>query len=269
MPSRTLILLLIPFLSLFLSTVSIASENQVLPPPNAPIQPAPQSSHSLKEMVFIQGSEFTAGADAEVGFRECAKFYKDCQLDWFMDETPHQETVKSFFIDRHEVTQAEFEKVMETNPSKSKGGNLPVDSVTWDEANQYCQKLGKRLPTEWEWEYAAMGGRPALYPWGDEVEPGKANFCDLNCEFGWKADQFNDGYKMSSPVGTYPSNGYGLYDMAGNVWEWTSSDKADSDGKKMIRGGSWDHAPGAMRPALRYERASGIRYHDNGFRCVQ
>jgi formylglycine-generating enzyme required for sulfatase activity len=265
---RILILLLMPFLLIFFSTFSIASANQPLSTLDEPTKSEPQSSHSQEGMVSIQGGEFTAGAVPEIGFRECARFYKDCKLDWFTDETPHTETVNSFFIDRNEVTQAEFERVMGSNPSKSKGDNLPVDSVTWDEAKAYCQKLGKRLPTEWEWEYAAMGGRLALYPWGNEVESGKANFCDLNCEFGWKADQFNDGYKMSSPIGTYPPNDYGLYDMAGNVWEWTSSNSADSDEKKVIRGGSWDHAPGAMRSALRYERASGIRYQDNGFRCV-
>ncbi len=234
-----------------------------------PKQPLDTTNLTKEGMILIQSGEFTAGANPEIGMRECAKFYNDCKMDWFTDETPHKEMVNSFFIDRYEVAQNEFEKLMGKNPSKSRGETLPVDSVTWDEANAYCQKLGKRLPTEWEWEYAARGGQLTIYPWGDEIEHGKANFCDHNCGFGWKADKFNDGYKMSSPKGNYPPNGYGLYDMAGNVWEWTSSTIANSDDKKVIRGGSWDHAPGAMRSALRYERASGIRYHDNGFRCVQ
>ncbi len=262
-------LIFVPILIIFITTSSFSSENKPFKTTNELEQSKHKPHQTEKGMVWIRGGEFTAGADPKVGYTECAKFYNDCKLDWFTDETPHQEKVDSFFMDQNEVIQSEYEKVIGANPSKNKGANLPVDNVTWGEADAYCKKKGKRLPTEWEWEYAALGGQSTLYPWGNQVEPGKANFCDHNCSCSWKADQFDDGYAKSSPVGEYPPNGYWLYDIAGNVWEWTTSVTVDSDGKKMVRGGSWDHAPGAMRPALRYQRPATIRYHDNGFRCAK
>ena len=177
-------------------------------------------------------------------------------------------SVRTFSMDKYEVTQKEYEKVMGNNPSEFKGSNLPVEQVTWYEAKDYCKKVGKRLPTEWEWEKAAKGGRNSIYPWGDEFESGKANICDVNCEHDWKSSEFDDGYKTTSPVGSYPPNGYGLYDMAGNVWEWTSSDW-DKEGKyKVLRGGSWDGNPYNTRSANRYNNGPGLRI-GFGFRCAQ
>ena len=80
--------------------------------------------------------------------------------------------------------------------------------------------MGKRLPTEAEWEKAARGKTVTKYYWGNEMESGKANFCDANCLYDWKAEQFNDGYVNTAPVGSYAPNEYGLYDLMGNVWEW-------------------------------------------------
>ena len=148
------IILLIPLFIIFFATVSVSSENTALNTAKERVQSKPELSGAHKGMVWIQGGEFTAGADPAVGLKECAKFYKDCKKDWFTDETPHQEKVDSFYMDAYEVIQSDFEKVMSANPSKYKGANLPVDSVTWDEADTYCKKRGKRLPTEWEWEYA-------------------------------------------------------------------------------------------------------------------
>jgi formylglycine-generating enzyme required for sulfatase activity len=185
-------------------------------------------------------------------------------------------------MDKYEVTQIEFEKVMGKNPSKYKGDNLPVERVLWNEAQKYCERVGKRLPTEAEWEKAAKGGKNTLYPWGNEVVSGMANFCDVNCKAYFKAKQFDDGFKGTAPVGSYPPNGYGLHDMAGNVWEWVSdwidknyyksaprkNPKGPPKGmKKVLRGGSWGNNASAMRSSTR-SWAHNNRVSRRGFRCA-
>jgi formylglycine-generating enzyme required for sulfatase activity len=116
-----------------------------------------------------------------------------------------------FYIDKYEVTQSNFESVMGYNPAyykgKKCGGQCPVESMTWKEANSYCSAVGKRLPTEAEWEYAAKGGTTTRHYWGDEI--------DVN--YLWYKD---DSGKRPKPVGQKLPNAYGLFDMEGNVFEY-------------------------------------------------
>jgi formylglycine-generating enzyme required for sulfatase activity len=205
-------------------------------------------------MVRIVGNAYRAGADPDQGYAECKKYYSGtCNRDWYTDETAHQETVRSFDIDKYEVTQADYERVMGDNPSGFKGANLPVEQVTWHEARAYCEKVGKRLPTEWEWEYAARAGSTTLYYWGDEYDE----------TYAWSNK--NSG-KTTHPVGQKKPNAFGLYDMAGNVFEWTGSDDASD---KVLRGGSWFSDPFFMRSADRVRYAPTDRFHNVGFRCAQ
>ena len=174
-----------------------------------------------EDMILIPAGDFTAGMDPDTGYQECLKHAKSCEPEWYRHEAPvHEVWVDAFYMDKYEVTQEKYERIIGKNPSRYKGANLPVEKVNWPEANEYCEKVGKRLPTEAEWEKAARGKVDTIYPWGNEVESNKANFCDVNCKNYAKAHQFDDGYKATAPVGSYPPNGYGLYDMAGNVWEW-------------------------------------------------
>ncbi|MBI4384770.1 MAG: SUMF1/EgtB/PvdO family nonheme iron enzyme [Nitrospinae bacterium] len=204
-----------------------------LEPPKAEPKPSPGPAG----MVTIPGGTFYAGLQGE-------KDNPVLELD-----------IGTFKMDKYEVTQAEFERVMGNNPSHFKGGNLPAESVTWHGAEAYCKKVGKRLPTEWEWEKAARGGTTTKYHWGDE----------LDNTYGWWSGN-SDG--TTHPVGEKKPNQYGLYDMVGNVWEWTVSDYGEY-GNIVIRGGSWDSVPYSARPAFRGNNRPSEHVNFIGFRCAQ
>ena len=167
-------------------------------------------------------------------------------------DAPKKMTLKAFYMDQYEVTQKEFQAVMGNNPSNMKGPDRPVESVTWFEAQKYCNKRGKHLPTEWEWEKAARAGAATKFFWGDQAMPGYTTFLGI-----WK-----DGHHA---VGSFKPNAYGLYDMAGNVWEWTAT---DDGGQKVMRGGSWYNGAHNQRHANRITNPPDRRNADMGFRCA-
>ena len=169
-----------------------------------------------------------------------------------------------FSIGVHEVTQSQYESVMGANPSYFKGANNPVEQVTWDDAVAFCAKLSSlpaevaagrvyRLPTEAEWEYACRAGTTTAYSFGDNEK-------DLE-KYAWFG--VNSG-STTHGVGEKLPNGWGLYDMHGNVWEWCS----DADGSaRVLRGGGWrDVAAGC--PANRYTHEPTYRGHYIGFRLA-
>ena len=190
-----------------------------------------------------------------------------------MMSIPASDTIKPFWMDATEVTVGQFKKFMAEARHLSPRGDLwgkinkysPTDNhpmiyVSWSDATAYAAWAGKRLPTETEWEFAARGGlRGKVYPWGDQ-EP--------------SASRANYGNKVGKPtaVSSYPANGYGLHDMAGNVWEWCA-DWYDSDrDSKVLRGGSWLSKTllyaDSLRVASRRDDNSLNKYDNLGFRCV-
>ena len=170
---------------------------------------------------------------------------------------------KDFEMGKYEVTQAQWRAVMGSNPSffKDCGDNCPVETVTWDNVQQYLTKLnlmsGKqyRSPTESEWKYACDGGENHSYCGGDDLDG-----------LGWFGD--NSGEK-THPVGQKRPNGYGLYDMSGNVWEWMQDCVDDKCSERVPRGGSWNNSLGITRDASGhwYSAARVVAYV--GFRVVR
>ena len=218
------------------------------------------------------------------------------------DERPvHKACVSSFKMGKYEVRQKFFQTIMGYNPSQYVGGDMPVDTVSWEGARNYCKKMGLRLPTEAEWEYAIRGGTQGEYYWGDNITGKEANFCDSTCDLNNREPNLTDGFKNSAPVGSFPPNAFGLYDMAGNVSEWVLDWMAinenyylmgpikDPQGprpeldtcsgvdcvgafsitQKVYRGGAWNQGVSSMRSANRKNAHFQLKADGAGFRCAE
>lgn len=213
-------------------------------------------------MVAVKGGTFTMGATSEQG------------SDAWEDEKPaHEVTLSDYYIGQTEVTQALWEAVMGSNPSDSRGDNLPVEQVSWNDCQEFIRKLnqltGKQfhLPTEAEWEYAARGGRKSRgykYAGGNDI--------------GLVARCYDNGIGIH-PVGTKQANELGIYDMSGNVWEWcsdwyrnyTSSSQSDPQGpssgsRRVYRGGCCYNVARLCRVSIRNYNTPNYRGGDLGLR---
>ncbi|NIW07246.1 MAG: SUMF1/EgtB/PvdO family nonheme iron enzyme [Nitrospinaceae bacterium] len=248
---------------------------------------APPMAPPPKAMVLIPGGAYQAGSDPGQAYHMCQRAHpNNCRLRWFIDEKPSRSIfIDAFQMDRYEVTQHDFQQVMGFNPSEFKGSGLPVERVTWEEARQFCRKVGKRLPTEAEWERAARGDAKTAFPWGNRMATQRANICDRHCPKRWRETSINDGFATTAPVGSYPPNAFGLYDMVGNVYEWVADGyskdiystrpsknprgPAGGASKKVIRGGSWINFSVGARPADRTEADPDERMDFTGFRCAR
>jgi formylglycine-generating enzyme required for sulfatase activity len=216
-------------------------------------------------MISVPGGTFTMGCTGEqVG---------DC-YGW--EKPAHQVTVSSFSIGKYEVTQAQWVAVMGSNPSKFQGDNLPVETVSWVDVQEFIRKLnaktGKnyRLPTEAEWEYAARGGAQSMgykYSGSNTVD-----------DVAWYDD--NSG-SSTHTVGTKQPNELGIYDMSGNVYEWcsdwygdyssssqTNPTGASSGSARVGRGGGWDFFAQYVRVPFRLNNAPDFRRSNIGFRLA-
>lgn len=214
----------------------------------------------VKGMVFINGKCFQMGDIYDEGDR---------------DEKPvHEICVGDYYIDIHEVTQRAYKETMGANPSGFKGKDLPVEKVKWQNAVDFCEKVGKRLPTEAEWEYAARSGGEKQRWAGTSDEQSLG-------EYAWFRSN-TDG--KTHAVGKKKPNRLGIFDMSGNVWEWvsdwygeryyTKSQKnnpagPDDGGSRVLRGGSWTNAAKNIRASNRLRHSPVYRNYDSGFRCAK
>lgn len=286
--------------------------------------------------VHVPAGEFLMGSTPQQvkdAGELCKKYNPDCNVDWFTNElTQTTISTAAYWIGKTEITNAQFKRFIEdggysndaywteagvkwrnenkvTQPNcwenkDFNSGNQPVVCVSWYEALAYTEWLSQktgltvRLPNEAEWEKAARGTKGQTYPWGNDFDGTRLNYCDKRCNevyttMTWADVTVTDGYANAAPVGSFPSGAspYGALDMAGNVWEWNSTlwgkylSKPDfnypydaKDGRedvsvgnsvyRVLRGGAWYNAPINARGAGRSRFGADYRFNDFGFRVV-
>ncbi len=238
--------------------ISVDASAVVVEPPKPPSGPRPgeERTNPLDGLTYVRipPDTFTMG---------CSPDDKECDTG---EKPAHPVTIsKGFWLGKSEVTQAAYEKVTGTNPSNFRSANRPVEQVSWTEADAYCKKAGRRLPTEAEWEYAARSGSTA------------ARDGDLD-QVAWYS---GNSQATTHDVMTKGKNAFGLHDMLGNVWEWVADwsgpysaaaatdprGALSSDGK-VVRGGSWYIHPQLVRASTRYGYGVSYRNYNFGFRCA-
>ena len=240
-------------------------------------------------MVLLSGETFEMGSEEGI----------------YDDEEPlHEVSVSSFWLARYPITQAQWRGVavlpqvnheLEADPSHFKGDNRPVESVSWFDAVEFCARLSNhtgrdyRLPTEAEWEYACRAGTTTPFHFGETITAGLANY---NATVTFGSGPKGEYREQTTNVGSFPANGFGLYDMHGNVWEWcldhwhdnyegaptdgsawidpdeSNEESSDESKNRVLRGGSWDNNPEFCRSAIRNYDTPDDRNYDNGFRVV-
>ncbi|NET51785.1 MAG: SUMF1/EgtB/PvdO family nonheme iron enzyme, partial [Merismopedia sp. SIO2A8] len=248
------------------------------------------------EMISIPGGKFLMGTQDQ----EIERLVQTFGWDGFKRERPqHEVTVKPFFMGKYPITQkqwrviASFPKVtrdLKSNPSRFKGDERPVERVSWYDAEEFCQRLSKytgrqyRLPSEAEWEYACRGLTKTPFHYGETITDSLANY---DASRTYALEPKGEYREETTPVGSFPPNAFGLYDMHGNVWEWCADDwhenydGASTDGRawtggtssnsnKVLRGGSWSNDPDVCRCASRNLNDIGRGEFINiiGFRVV-
>ncbi len=235
------------------------------------------------DMVSIRGGKFLMGSPEN-------------ELERDESESPqHNVTIQSFFMGKFPVTQAQwaavaaFDKVnidLNPDPSNFKGANRPIESVSWDDAVEFCVRLSKktgksyRLPSEAEWEYACRAGTTTPFYFGNTITTDLANY-DGNSTYG--AAPKGKYRQETTEVGEFPANPFGLFDMCGNAWEWCQDEwhgnynQAPNNGSawfdgineyRLLRGGSWIDNAGYCRSMARHGRAYAYSYLNVGFRLV-
>ncbi|MHC6201746.1 formylglycine-generating enzyme family protein [Breznakiellaceae bacterium SP9] len=250
-----------------------------------------RNSALMADLVRIQGGAFTMGSPANEAER------------WDWEGPQHKVTLSSFSMSKTEVTQKDYQALMGKNPSSFTGDTLPVESVSWYDAVEYCNARsrkegltpaytisgtnvswnqnanGYRLPTEAEWEYACRAGTTTPFSTGSNISTAQANY---NGNYPYNGNSKGTYREATTAVGSFAPNSWGLYDMHGNVWEWcwdwydaySSGDQTDplgaaSGSSRVWRGGGWGYYAADLRSANRVgdvpTRCSGYL----GFRLVR
>ena len=256
----------------------VADGNKHQETPRDDPEPGKPFTNSIgMKLVYIPPGEFMMGSPSK-------------ELQRGSDEGPqHQVKITSgFYMGTTEVTQFQYEQIMNKNPSHFKGQNNPVEMVSWYDVVEFCKKLSEkegktyRLPTEAEWEYACRAGTTTPFYTGETISTDQANY-DGNYFYGNGAKGVCR--KRTIDVGSFPPNAFGLYDMHGNVKEWcqdwydgnyySTSPTTDPQGPfpgfdrmRVIRGGSWCNVPWGCRSADRVQGKPVDRGSSGGFRIL-
>ena len=298
------------------TVASTARQTVEISPQQPQTPPATMVGNDGAEMILVPAGEFIMGSDAD----EIARLAIKQEL--VEDEMPrHRVSLDTFYIDKYEVTNAHFQQFVHATGYRTQaeredwgwadtgdawgkvngahwraplgpGSNIagleqhPVIQVSQEDAKAYCAWAGKHLPTEAEWEKAARGTDGRIYPWGDQFDGTRLNFCDAHCQRSWQDQASNDGYRYTAPVGHYAGDQspYGAYDMAGNVREWvadwydesyykhspTRNPPGPASGEQaVLRGGGWVNTARNVRVPFRSRLEPAQRYGYVGFRCAK
>ncbi|NEP24834.1 formylglycine-generating enzyme family protein [Moorena sp. SIO3I6] len=238
------------------------------------------------DMVYIPKRSFLMGS------LESEKYSHDSE------RPQHQVSVQPFFLGKYQVTQAQWREVaklpkierdLKPDPSRFKGKNRPVEQVDWFDAVEFCVRLSEytgtkyRLPSEAEWEYACRAGTTTPFHYGQTITSQLANY---NASHTYAEEAKGVHRRETTEVGRFPPNGFGLYDMHGNVWEWCADpsnhnyegapidgsiwNNYDNHNYYILRGGSWDDVPRDCRSAFRlFYIASNVIKTNVGFRVAR
>lgn len=277
-------------------------------PTHAPtVRPSPSQGETRTRpidgmvILYVPGGSFQMGStepEVDEAIILCTQHYNICNRWYYMREHPqHSVSLAGFWLDQTEVTNAQYRRCVEAGmceePATCKKGTPtyadpdksehPVVCVSWQDAQAYCQWAGARMPTEAEWEYAARGEQRRIFPWGDQFDGARLNYCDVNCTAAHADTRYDDGFVQTSPVGSYPTGASwtGALGMGGNVSEWVSdwlepytpeaasnpSDPPEGN-EKLLKGCSWFGHPTYCRGATRPSVDPGTRFDYLGFRCA-
>ena len=215
------------------------------------------------------------------------------------DERPqHEVTIEEFWLGQFPITQAQYEAVVGSNPATFRlGANHPVETINWHAAVAFCQRLTEltelefRLPSEAEWEYACRAGTTTLFHFGPTITTDLANYRGTDWDYGGQliSGSYGPGPKcvfreQTTPVGQFPPNAFGLYDMHGSVWEWCADHyhdtyegapldntpwlSSDERSSRLLRGGAWASPPQSCRSTYRLTYSPDNRLNLIGFRVV-
>lgn len=251
-----------------------ASSAPEVTPPNAP---SPGGAPPLRTRVNRADGQIYVRLPAGEFLMGCSQGDPDCDDD---ERPVHLVKIdRPFWIGRTEVTIAQYLKGTGVQPPAPDDAALPVTEISWHDARAYCGKVGGRLPTEAEWEYAARAGTHTHYFWGDKADAGCAfkNGADKSVkpEFPeWSVVGCDDGVPFTASVASYQANAFGLHDMTGNVWEWVQDcyDPRKAKGNcshRVIRGGSWSYGAADLRTANREPHLATVRGAGLGFRVAR
>jgi formylglycine-generating enzyme required for sulfatase activity len=251
----------------------------------------------MLEMVSIPGGTFTMGQTNREKQQLVQQWGEAEYQKLFACELPqHCVTVQPFLMGKFAVTQAQWKAVagllkvrrdLDHDPAQFKGNNRPVEQVSWDEVVEFCDRLSQktgrhyRLPSEAEWEYACRAGTTTPFSCCETITTDLSNYDGKHIYGSGTTGVYQ---QETTEAGSFPPNAFGLYDMQGNVWEWCADhwhdnyEGAPTDGSawitgkyhlsKLLRGGSWNTAPGYCRSASRNCNYPVGAYPDLGFRVV-